>query len=138
MDEFLGGIALRLTGAPGVEQAVVSAALRDLGLAATPPDYLRFMAITNGGDGFLSDNGIYLNLYAVEQLRLHHFGYGFPEYAPNHVLIGCDGGGTSFSFCKRPGDQGVYAAELTSLADMARIAASFTDFLMVIRDGRWP
>ena len=137
MDELLREFAVRLDGATGVARAEVTAVFRELGRPDPPEDYLRFMEITNGGDGFLGERSLYLRLYPVEEIATHHRDYGFPEYAPHLVLFGCDGGGTSFSFAKEAGSRAVYAGEFTSLVDAARAAPSFVEFLGMAREGRW-
>lgn len=138
MDEVLREFAAKLNGPPGVGRAEVAAVLAELGMVDPPDDYLRFMKIRNGGDGFLSDDSIYLYVYPVELLAANHHGYGFPQFAPHRVLFACDGDGSSFSFAKDPADRGVYAAEFTSLVDAVRVAPGFLEFLGTLGEGRWP
>ena len=64
-----------------------------------PPDYLEFMRMTNGGEGFLSD-GFYIMLWRFEDLIEFNKMYNVKEFAPNLFLIGSDGSDTAFGLQK--------------------------------------
>jgi len=70
--------------------------LRHLNL---PLDYLEFIALTNGGEGFVGDN--YLVLWKAEELETFNKEFEVDVYAKGLFLFGGDGGGEGFGFDMR-------------------------------------
>ena len=55
-----------------------------------PQNYLDFMTEHNGGEGDIG--GSWLVLYPIEDLQEINNDYDIPEFLPNHIIIGTNGG----------------------------------------------
>lgn len=59
-----------------------------------PQNYIDFMIEHNGGEGDVGES--WLVLYPMEELKEINDDYNVPEYLPNHIIIGSNGGGEFF------------------------------------------
>ena len=64
-----------------------------------PADYRDFLAVHDGGEGFVGEN--YLVLWSADQLDPYNRDYEFPEHAPALIGFGGNGGGEAFAFDTR-------------------------------------
>ncbi|HYA40391.1 MAG TPA: SMI1/KNR4 family protein [Syntrophobacteraceae bacterium] len=64
-----------------------------------PPDYIDFLKIANGGEGFIGKR-LYLILWKIEDVLSFNVAYKVDDYVPGLILIGSDGGGEAFGFDK--------------------------------------
>lgn len=55
-----------------------------------PQNYVDFMTEHNGGEGDIGES--WLVLYPIEDLREINNDYNIPEFLPNHIIIGSNGG----------------------------------------------
>lgn len=55
-----------------------------------PQNYLDFMIEHNGGEGDIGES--WLVLYSIEELKEINDDYNVPEYLPDHIIIGSNGG----------------------------------------------
>ncbi len=62
-----------------------------------PSDYVDFLEIGNGGDGFIGES-TYLILWKLQDILRFNIAYEVHEYAPGLILIGSDGSGEAFAF----------------------------------------
>jgi hypothetical protein len=62
-----------------------------------PNDYVEFMLSTNGGCGFLGQQG-YLDLWKIETLVQGNHEYLVHEFAPSLVVIGTNGAGLAYGY----------------------------------------
>ena len=65
-----------------------------------PKNYLAFMKQHNGGEGETA-GGTWLVLYSLEELQGENDDYEIPEFLPNHIIIGDNGGGEFFGINKK-------------------------------------
>jgi len=61
-----------------------------------PDDYMTFLQVMNGGEGFIGN--AYLILWRAEELIEMNKAYQVADYAPGLFLFGSDGGGEAFAF----------------------------------------
>jgi hypothetical protein len=66
-----------------------------------PGDYIEFLKITNGGEGFIGEN--YIILWGIEELISQNESYEVELNAPGLLIFGTDGGGEAFGFDTRKG-----------------------------------
>src|SRR3990172_2314917 len=64
-----------------------------------PEEYLGFLKVTDGGDGFIGRT--YVILWRVEELAGMNEAYKVHVYAPELLLFGSDGGGEAYAFDMR-------------------------------------
>ncbi len=65
-----------------------------------PKNYLAFMKQHNGGEGETA-GGSWLVLFPLEELQQMNDDYEIPEYLPDHIIIGDNGGGEFFGINKK-------------------------------------
>ena len=96
----------------------------DATLPTLPPDYLAFLALSNGGEGELSVEPGWFALWPAEQVATLSAAYELPRFAPGFVGIGSNGGGELLAL--GPGDA-VYMLPAVPLdvADAVLIAPDF-------------
>jgi|SRR6185312_5288773 len=80
----------------GASEAAISECEKQLG-RPLPKDYLGFMRINNGGEGFVGANS-YLRLWKVEELLATNEGYETAIHLPECLLFGTDGADEAFAF----------------------------------------
>lgn len=64
-----------------------------------PENYLAFMKQHNGGEGE-TPGGSWLVLFSLEELQGINDDYEIPEFLPDHIIIGDNGGGEFFGINK--------------------------------------
>ena len=98
-----------------------------------PQDYLAFLRLSNGGEGPLSVDPLWLVLDSVDTVTDTLADGTFTEFFPSFVVIGSNGAGEGIAFDFRAdGDAGVVYFDMTNtdLAESVRpLAASFTGLL---------
>ncbi|HEY1735859.1 MAG TPA: SMI1/KNR4 family protein [Methylovirgula sp.] len=97
-----------------------------------PPDYVRFLQQTNGGQGFIGR--IYLVLWRVENLVDSNASYNVDEFAPGLVIFGSDGGDEAFAFDMRSDPPPIVTIPFVPMAleDAKIIAPNFDAFMQKI------
>jgi len=88
----------RFNRRPGASDITIAEAEEQLGLKL-PADYVQFLKLTNGGEGFVG--GGYAILWPVEELHSTNQGYEFAKYLPGFLSIGSNGGGEAYGFDTR-------------------------------------
>lgn len=81
---------------PGADRATVAAVGADLDVIL-PPDYVDFLAYSNGAEGPMG-TWAYIKLWAAEDLVRDNEGYDVRKLAPGLLLFGSDGADTAFGF----------------------------------------
>jgi len=64
-----------------------------------PGEYVAFLKLANGGEGFLGKQ--YAILWAAEELAKMNEGYEVQKYAPGLLIFGSNGGGEAYGFDTR-------------------------------------
>jgi hypothetical protein len=65
-----------------------------------PEQYLEFMRISNGIEGFIDQNS-YLILWPIEQISELNEAYAVEEFAPGLLIFGSNGGDIAYAFDTR-------------------------------------
>jgi len=92
---FLSRLMLR----EGVADSRIDDAEKTLGVKL-PTEYVRFLEITNGGEGFIGENA-YVLLWSVEDIARLDQAYEVQKYAPGLLVFGSSGGGEAYGFDTR-------------------------------------
>ena len=105
-------------------------AQHDLGFAL-PAEYLAFMRMRNGGEGFIGEN--YIIIWKAKELAKFNQEYEVYKYAPGLVLFGSNGGGEGFGFDTRSPDSVLMVPFIgMELAAAREVAKSFDQFISVL------
>jgi hypothetical protein len=80
---------------PAIAKDTLNTVIEDLPVWL-PNDYIEFLLVSNGGEGFLGEN--YVRLWKAEELRQNNLNYAVAEFAPQLFLFGSDGGGEAYAF----------------------------------------
>ncbi|WP_082938991.1 SMI1/KNR4 family protein [Mitsuaria sp. 7] len=99
-----------------------------------PAAYLRFIALHDGGEGFVGDN--FLVLFRIGELAQFNREYEVADYAPGLLLFGSSGGGEGFAFDTRePGWPIVQVPFIGMALDVALdVAPTFEGLFEVLAD----
>lgn len=118
----------------GATSAEIEAAERNLGVFL-PPDYVDFLAHTNGGELRLGGNQLFL--WPVENLAWENEGYEVERSAPGLVLFGHAGGLEAYGFDARAGRMEVVTVPWVPMdwASAIPCGRTFTEFLDIQRRG---
>ncbi|GGJ90870.1 hypothetical protein GCM10007426_20070 [Alloalcanivorax dieselolei] len=94
-----------------------------------PEDYLEFLRVSNGGEGFVGCH--YLVLWKAEELEEFNDDYEVNENAPGIFLFGSDGGGEGFGFDLRSKPYRVLQVPFIgmSVQDAKPVADGFSHFI---------
>ena len=95
MQEFLDSFQCR----PPASSAAIAEFEKQLG-AKLPQDYVAFLLLTNGGEGFVGENQP-LIFWPAEQLISVNDGYHVRDHAPGLLVFGWNGGGDAYGFDTR-------------------------------------
>lgn len=95
MRRFLDGINRR----PGATEAEIAASEKQLG-ATLPVEYVEFLKLTNGGEGFIGENA-YVMFWRGQELFSMNQAYEVQKYVPGLLIFGSDGGGEAYGFDTR-------------------------------------
>jgi len=108
---------------------------RDIG-HELPDDYVRFLQLTDGMEGFISENE-YVLLWRCCQLAGLNRDYSDTVRAPQLILFGTDGGDGGFGFDMRVSSGPVVAVPLIDMSTeyYTPIADTFTEFLQKLASG---
>lgn len=129
--EFLATCDSKWSPAPLASPAALQALAAECGLSL-PADYLEFLGLCNGGDGFLAVQPCYLRLWQAEEVIGNNRDYQMPEFVPGFFGFGDAGGGEFFAFDTR----GAQPWPIVSIpfvpmevASACSVAGSFTELL---------
>ena len=113
---------------PATDTALATAE-REIG-AKLPHQYIEFLKVRNGGEGFVGSNS-YVMLWRAEELASLNQAYQVQKYAPGLLLFGSDGGGEAFGFDTRTSDWEIVQVPFVGMAwELAEpVAKSFEEFL---------
>lgn len=102
-----------------------------------PLEYVEFLKLSNGAEGFLGPDAYVILWELGEILNLNH-AYKVVEYAPNLLLFGSSGGGDAYGFDTSTETMQVLAVPFVhmSLDDARVIAPTFGAFLEALSVGR--
>lgn len=102
-----------------------------------PISYKEFLAIANGGEGSIGENG-YLEVWPVESLHEFRTKYEVDKYAPRVLPIGSNGGGEilAIRFCGNAADFGFLPFLDLQEASFLEIASDFWNALSKIGMGK--
>ena len=89
----------RLTCRPGATCAAIAETEEQL-RAKLPAEYVEFLKLSNGAEGFIGKNA-YVMLWGAEELASMNQSYEVQKYAPGLVIFGSDGGGEAYGFDTR-------------------------------------
>jgi hypothetical protein len=82
----------------GAPEPLLQNAMEEL-QCSPPADYVAFLRLHNGGEGFVGEN--YLILWKIEELKPFNDEYEVAEYAPGLLVFGSSGGGEGYAFDTR-------------------------------------
>lgn len=94
-----------------------------------PEGYLEYMRETNGGEGFVKEDGKFVRFYKLEELSENNAGYQFDQYAPDLFLIANDGGGEAFCLKRKEGTFVRVPFEAKEEQYRENVGSSFLEFL---------
>lgn len=92
---FIQGLSLR----PSASDDAI-AECEDVLNTRLPQDYIAFVKVSNGVEGFMGSNA-YLVLWRVEELASMNLSYEVARNAVGLLLFGSDGGGEAYGFDTR-------------------------------------
>lgn len=100
-----------------------------------PADYVAFLRIGNGGDGFVGENA-YVILWKCDELAELNKAYEVEQYAPGLLLFGSDGGGEAFGFDTRDADWPIVQVPFVGMdwGDAKQCGGSLVEFLEWLRE----
>lgn len=95
-----------------------------------PTEYIDFLKLTNGGEGFVGKNS-YVMLWPIGDLPSMNQSYEVEKYVPGLVIFGSDGGGEAYGFDTRSAEWPIVQVPFVGMAwSVAQpMGASFHDFL---------
>ena len=99
MDYNIQKFIAHLHSRPGATEASIAESERQL-QRTLPKEYLDFLKLTNGGEGFIG-NTEYVVLWSVEQLAPMNQSYEVYKYAAELLVFGTDGGDEAYGFDAR-------------------------------------
>ena len=122
------------TNAPAPEEAI-SALLEILG-KSPPEEYLAFLRMASGGEGFAGDE--YVMLWRCEDLIEYNQRYQVEELAPGFFLIGSNGGGEAYGFNLSSGSSNLYQLPFIGMESQYanKVVDSFDLFLAGIASAK--
>ncbi len=101
---------------------------------ALPEEYLSFLRYSDGGEGFLSVEPWYFQLFRAQDVIAYNQGYKVEEFLPGYFAIGSNGGGEMLAIRKQDGSPcPVYMVPfIMSESDVVQIADDFQMFAMAL------
>lgn len=88
----------RLNRRPGATDSAIAEEEKQLGLKL-PVEYVDFLKLTNGGEGFIGKE--YVILWGAEELASMNQSYEVQKYVPGLLIFGSNGGGEAYGFDTR-------------------------------------
>jgi hypothetical protein len=123
----------RLKKKPPVTEAMINAFIPGSG-TRLPDEYLEFLRISDGIEGFIGKNS-YVIFWPLEELLELNKAYQVNEYAPGLFLFGSDGGGEAYAFDTRSSMSIVRVPFVgMGLNEVRPIAPTFSGFLEVLEN----
>jgi len=103
-----------------------------------PADYIKLLALTNGGEGFLGDGG-YLVLWPIEELAAMNEEYEIWLYLPGFVSFGGNGGGEGYAYDIRSSQIAIVQFPFIGMEPevVIPLASDFSGFLKRVRDNSY-
>ena len=125
VQEFLDNFQCR----PPASSAAIAEFEKQLG-AKFPQDYVAFLLLANGGEGFVGESQP-LILWPVEQLISVNDGYHVRDYAPGLLVFGSNGGGDAYGFDTRSPDWRIVEMPFIGMdwSEASPVASTFGAFL---------
>ena len=113
----------------GASDAVIAEGGRQLNLKL-PEEYIEFLKLSNGGEGFIGKNS-YVILWGVDELASLNQSYEVQQYAPGFLIFGSNGGGEAYGFDTRTATWPVVQIPFVGMDwTLAQpLGGSFNDFL---------
>jgi hypothetical protein len=129
MQQTLAQYLGKFNGCAPASDNAIAAAEATLGLTL-PHDYVKFLRIADGGEGFIGEHA-YVIFWGAGQLAEMNQGYHVQEYAPGLLLFGSDGGGEAYGFDTRQTPWIVGQVPFVGMAreEFWKMASSFLEFL---------
>jgi SMI1 / KNR4 family (SUKH-1) len=114
---------------PPASSAAIAEFEKQLG-AKFPQDYIAFLLLANGGEGFVGENQP-LILWPAEQLISVNDGYRVRDYAPGLLVFGSNGGGDAYGFDRRSPDWRIVEMPFIGMdwSEASPVASTFGAFL---------
>jgi hypothetical protein len=98
---------------PAATNMMIIASEEQLG-ARLPKDYVQFLKLANGGEGFIGN--AYAIFWSVEELSSMNRSYEVQKYAPGLLIFGSDGGGEAYGFDTRASDWPIVQVPFVGMA----------------------
>jgi hypothetical protein len=92
-----------------------------------PKDYIKFLELYNGGNGFIGENS-YIHLWSVDEIEEYNVGYMVEEFIPGIILIGSDGAEMAYGI-QRDGKYIEVPFIGMDYNEVTVIASNFNDFI---------
>jgi hypothetical protein len=120
----------------GATDRMIAESEKQLG-AHLPPEYVDFLRVTNGGEGFIGDNA-YAMFWNVEDLASLNGSYEVLKYAPGLLIVGSDGGGEAYGFDTRAAGWPVVRVPFVGMNWSAAepMGKTFNEFLRRLHEDR--
>jgi hypothetical protein len=114
---------------PGATDAMIAESERKLGLKL-PAEYVEFLKVSNGGEGFIGPNA-YVMLWPVEELAERNRSYEVGDATPGLLIFGSNGGGEAYGFDIRTPHFPIVQVPFIVLSwdDALPVGGSFDEFL---------
>jgi hypothetical protein len=121
-------ILAKLRTNPPATDAAIDEVIARFG-TGLPSDYLDFLRVCNGVEGFLTRS--YAVLWSAEQLIQYQESYNVVGCAPGLILFGSNGGGEAWGFDCRATSRQIVRIPFVPLdwKEAEVVARSFSDFL---------
>jgi hypothetical protein len=129
MRKLLVGLNLQ----PAATDTTIAESEKQLGVRL-PREYVEFLKLSNGGEGFLGKG--YAILWRTEDLFSLNKAYEVSEYVPGLIIFGSNGGGEAYGFDTRSSQWQIVEVPFVGMEwDLALpLGESFVTFLQRLRD----
>lgn len=118
-----------LNGNPAATDIAIAEAEKQLH-TRFPKEYVEFLKLTNGGEGFIGKNS-YAILWSVQELHTMDCSYEVQKYVPGLLLFGSNGAGEAYGFDRRTPQLPIVSVPFVGMPwNLAQtVGSSFNDFL---------
>jgi hypothetical protein len=95
-----------------------------------PSEYVTFLKLCNGGEGFIGDEE-YVILWSIEELASMNDGYEIEKYVPGLLVFGSNAGGEAYGFDTRTPESQIVSVPFVGMEWSLALpkGASFEAFL---------
>lgn len=133
-DQKLDALLVEFNRNPGASLDVI----REFELTmnfSLPSDYVEFLKVSNGGEGFIGES--YVMLWPIESLVELNEGYEVADYAPDLLIIGSNGGGEALVYRRdsAPPTIGMIPFVGFDIEHLEIIDSDFVSFLRYLHQG---